>query len=59
MSATFDTMVNARLKIDKAIENFRSYRDSLGFDQPWMHVEPNLQLLDQDLAAAGLAYKGV
>jgi len=58
-SAGFDMMTQAWLKIEKATANYRSFRDTLGFDTPWMHVDPNHEILDEQLAAAGLAYKGV
>jgi len=58
-SGGFDMMTQAWLKIDRALTNFRSFRDTLGFDTPWMHVDPNHEILDEQLAAAGLAHKGV
>lgn len=56
---SFDMMSHARKKIDRALENFRAYRDQVGFETPWTDIDPIRELTDEDLAAAGLAYKGV
>lgn len=47
----------AGLKIEKAIENYRDFMKRFGPDTPWCHIEPVLELEDQDLA--NLQYKGV
>ncbi len=44
-------------KIEKAIENYRDFMNRFGPDTPWCHIEPVLELEDQDLA--NLQYKGV
>ena len=56
---SFDMMSHARKKIDHAIANFKAYRDQVGFDEAWTDIDPIKEITDEDLAAAGLAYKGV
>ncbi len=58
-SGSFDMMAQANLKIEAAIANYRSYRDTIGFETPWIQIEPLTNISDEDLAAAGLNFKGV
>ena len=55
----FDMMAQARAKIDRAIENYNKFIAQVGTDEPWTDIHPIHEILDEDLAAAGLQYKGV
>ncbi|MEL6323784.1 MAG: hypothetical protein AAFQ84_06100 [Pseudomonadota bacterium] len=44
-------------RIQQALTNYRSYRDTVGFDTPWMEALPVEEITDEDLAAAGIHYR--